>query len=102
MSKKAAEPIKTAEKSQQSAVTIVHQAGKPAETSQDSAKTAREAEKKLPRKRQLFVDEYLIDLNGTQAAIRAKFSPKTAKEQASRLSLPQKPRPASFQTEHYP
>jgi phage terminase small subunit len=32
-----------------------------------------------------FVDEYLIDLNGTQAAIRAGYSPKTANEQASRL-----------------
>jgi len=32
-----------------------------------------------------FVAEYLIDLNGTQAAIRAGYSPKTANEQASRL-----------------
>ncbi len=32
-----------------------------------------------------FVDEYLIDLNGTQAAIRAGYSAKTANEQASRL-----------------
>ena len=32
-----------------------------------------------------FVDEYLIDLNATQAAIRAGYSPKTAQEQASRL-----------------
>ena len=32
-----------------------------------------------------FVDEYLIDLNGTQAAIRAGYSPKTADVQASRL-----------------
>ena len=32
-----------------------------------------------------FVDEYLIDLNGTQAAIRAGYSPKTAVVQASRL-----------------
>lgn len=33
----------------------------------------------------LFCDEYLIDRNGTQAAIRAKYSPATAQEQASRL-----------------
>jgi phage terminase small subunit len=32
-----------------------------------------------------FVDEYLIDLNGTQAAIRAGYSQKTANEQAARL-----------------
>lgn len=40
---------------------------------------------KLREKQQLFVDEYLIDLNGTQAAIRAGYSAKTANEQASRL-----------------
>ncbi len=33
----------------------------------------------------LFIKEWLIDLNGTQAAIRAGYSPKTAQEQASRL-----------------
>jgi phage terminase small subunit len=32
-----------------------------------------------------FVAEYLIDLNATQAAIRAGYSPKTAKAQGSRL-----------------
>lgn len=32
-----------------------------------------------------FVDEYLVDLNGTRAAIRAGYSPKTAEVQASRL-----------------
>jgi phage terminase small subunit len=32
----------------------------------------------LNRKQQRFVDEYLIDLNATQAAIRAGYSPKTA------------------------
>lgn len=32
-----------------------------------------------------FVQEYIIDLNGAQAAIRAGYSPKTAREQASRL-----------------
>ena len=40
---------------------------------------------KLRKKQQLFVDEYLIDLNGTQAAIRAGYSAKTANEQASRM-----------------
>ena len=33
---------------------------------------------KLTPKQQRFVDEYLIDLNATQAAIRAGYSPKTA------------------------
>jgi len=39
----------------------------------------------LTAKQRCFVDEYLIDLNATQAAIRAKYSPKTAQEQSSRL-----------------
>ena len=33
----------------------------------------------------VFVEEYLVDLNATQAAIRAGYSVKTANEQASRL-----------------
>lgn len=36
-------------------------------------------------KRDLFVEEYLIDLNATQAAIRAGYSVKTANEQGARL-----------------
>ncbi|WP_051516912.1 terminase small subunit [Herbaspirillum sp. RV1423] len=32
-----------------------------------------------------FVDEYLVDLNGTQAAMRAGYSVKTAKVQASQM-----------------
>lgn len=32
----------------------------------------------LVKKRERFVEEYLIDLNATQAAIRAGYSPKTA------------------------
>lgn len=32
-----------------------------------------------------FCQEYLIDLNGTQSAIRAKFSKKTARSKASQL-----------------
>ena len=32
----------------------------------------------MVKKRERFVDEYLIDLNATQAAIRAGYSPKTA------------------------
>ncbi len=32
-----------------------------------------------------FVAEYLVDMNGTQAAIRAGYSKHTAKEQAARL-----------------
>lgn len=39
----------------------------------------------LTPKQQRFVAEYLIDLNATQAAIRAGYSPKTAKVQGSRL-----------------
>jgi phage terminase small subunit len=35
---------------------------------------------KITPKQQRFVDEYLIDLNATQAAIRAGYSPKTARQ----------------------
>lgn len=40
---------------------------------------------KLSAKQEQFCREYLLDLNATQAAIRAGYSPKTAQEQASRL-----------------
>lgn len=40
---------------------------------------------KLTPKQEAFVQEYLIDLNATQAAIRAGYSEKTAEQQASRL-----------------
>lgn len=40
---------------------------------------------KLTAKQQRFADEYLVDLNGKQAAIRAGYSEKTAEAQASRL-----------------
>jgi phage terminase small subunit len=39
----------------------------------------------LNAKQLRFVEEYLIDLNGTQAAIRAGYSAKTAEVQAARL-----------------
>ena len=39
-----------------------------------------EEEKKLTPKQQRFVQEYLVDLNATAAAIRAGYSPKTAKQ----------------------
>ena len=38
---------------------------------------------KLTDKQQRFVDEYLIDLNATQAAIRAGYSVRTANEQGT-------------------
>lgn len=40
---------------------------------------------KLTDKQRRFVDEYLIDLNATQAAIRTGYSAKTAEQQGSRL-----------------
>lgn len=39
----------------------------------------------LNAKKRRFVDEYLIDLNATQAAIRAGYSAKTASSQGERL-----------------
>lgn len=40
---------------------------------------------KLTAKQKRFCDEYLIDLNATQAAIRAGYSERTAEEQGCRL-----------------
>jgi phage terminase small subunit len=42
-------------------------------------------ESKLTNKQAAFVNEYLIDLNATQAAMRAGYSAKTANEQGARL-----------------
>lgn len=39
----------------------------------------------LTAKQQRFVEEYLVDLNATQAAIRAGYSEKTADKQGSQL-----------------
>ena len=36
-------------------------------------------------RQQRFVDEYLVDLNATQAAVRAGYSARTANEQGTRL-----------------
>jgi len=43
----------------------------------------------LTEKQKRFVDEYLVDLNGTQAAIRAGYSPRTANNSYSILQRPQ-------------
>jgi len=40
---------------------------------------------KLTPKQEMFCKEYIIDLNATQAAIRAGYSEKTANEQGARL-----------------
>lgn len=40
---------------------------------------------KLTDKRERFCEEYLVDLNATQAAIRAGYSEKTARQQGQRL-----------------
>lgn len=40
---------------------------------------------RLTAKQEMFCRQYLIDLNATQAAIRAEYSPKTAEATASRL-----------------
>lgn len=44
-------------------------------------------EKKLTDKQKRFCEEYLIDLNATQAAIRSGYSEKTAAAQAARLLI---------------
>lgn len=49
------------------------------------AKAGAEEQRKLTPKQAEFCQQYLIDLNGTQAAIRAGYSAHTANEQAARL-----------------
>ena len=39
----------------------------------------------LSPKQEMFCQEYLVDLNATQAAIRAGYSKKTANEQGTQL-----------------
>ena len=39
----------------------------------------------LNAKQQAFIEEYIVDFNGTQAAIRAGYSEHTANEQSSQL-----------------
>ena len=39
----------------------------------------------LNEKRARFIKEFLVDLNASQAAVRAGYSPKTARQQGSRL-----------------
>ena len=51
---------------------------KPPKAAPESSKGA------LPPQQASFAREYLVDLNGKQAAIRAGYSPKTAEMQASR------------------
>lgn len=41
--------------------------------------------KPLTKKQEMFVKEYLVDLNATQAAIRAGYSPRTAEWQGPQL-----------------
>ena len=50
-----------------------------------SNKAPKSALESLPEKQRLFVHEYMADLNATAAAIRANYSERTARQQASRL-----------------
>lgn len=62
---------------------------KPKPRSAAKASSADVPQIELTAKQQRFIDEYLVDLNGTQAAIRAGYSPDTAKQMASEnLSKP--------------
>lgn len=51
----------------------------------EPAPTITPTETVLTDKQQRFVDEYMVDMNATQAAIRAGYSPHTANEQGSQL-----------------
>lgn len=63
----------------------------PAQSTRNVKNNSKEAAPQLglTPKQQRFVDEYLVDLNGTQAAIRAGYSPATARQMAAEnLSKP--------------
>ncbi len=45
----------------------------------------RKKPRRLTRKQQSFCEEYLVDFNATQAAVRAGYSPRSAKQQGARL-----------------
>jgi len=45
------------------------------------------SQKELSSKQLAFCEQYIIDLNATQAAIRAGYSPSSAQQQSSRLLL---------------
>ena len=47
--------------------------------------TTKSDRQKLTPKQERFIEEYLIDLNATQAAIRAGYSSKTAEQQGYQL-----------------
>lgn len=51
----------------------------------DEVKSTSDGVVKLTDKQKRFIEEYLVDLNGKQAAIRAGYSEATAEQQASRL-----------------
>ena len=52
---------------------------------QEIEKVEKTAINRLTAKQERFCQEYIIDCNGTQAAIRAGYSERTAQEQSSRL-----------------
>lgn len=67
-------------------MTQVKQGKKSTGKTQGKAKpTTNDTPKPLAPMQQRFVEEYLVDLNATQAAIRAGYSAKTANEQGARL-----------------
>lgn len=49
---------------------------------------------RLTKKEKQFIQEYLVDLNATQAAIRAKYSPATARQIGAELMTKEKIRDA--------
>jgi len=54
-----------------------------------AATSCEEDQERVTHKQATFCREYIVDCNGTQAAIRAGFSERTAQEQASQmLALP--------------
>lgn len=55
---------------------------KPKAKGKTKAKPKEDKDRPLNAGQQRFADEYLVDLNGTQAAIRAGYSPKAAAQQA--------------------
>ncbi len=67
------------------AVKKVKRSKPPAKHKKAVKKKIAKKKPKFTPKQARFIDEYLVDLNATQAGIRAGYSKKTANEQGARL-----------------
>lgn len=80
-----AKPAKPAKAAKAAAPPKAKAPAKPPAKAESQPATPAPTDSVLTDKQQRFVDEYMVDMNATQAAIRAGYSPHTANEQGSQL-----------------